>query len=79
VVSPFGPTETGEGRSHSPSSSSTPTGHPPTPPTIRSAVPDWEIGDQIPLVPARPPLLVVGLRNASEPEHHALLVVSTGR
>jgi hypothetical protein len=27
--------------------------------------------------PGKPALLVVGLRNASEPEHHALLVVTT--
>jgi hypothetical protein len=53
-----------------------PDGAPADPPTLRSAVPNWEVGDQIPLGPGRPPLLVVGLRNASDPEHHALLVVT---
>jgi hypothetical protein len=54
-----------------------PDGTPADPPTLKSAVPNWQIGDQIPLGPGRLPLLVVGLRNASEPEHHALLVVTT--
>ena len=53
-----------------------PDGTPADPPTLKSAVPNWEIGDTIPLGRGRPPLLVVGLRNASEPEHHPLLVVT---
>ena len=53
-----------------------PDGTPADPPMIRSAVPNREIGDQIPLGPGRPPLIVVGVRNASEPAHQALLVVS---
>jgi hypothetical protein len=30
-------------------------------------VPNWEIGDKIPFGPDKPALLVVGIRNASEP------------
>lgn len=56
-----------------------PDGTPADPPTIRSAVPNWEIGDQIPLGPDRPPLLVVGLRAINDQEHHALLVVEHDR
>jgi hypothetical protein len=47
------------------------------PPTIRSAIPNWEVGDRIPFGPQKPALLVVGVRNASEPTHQALLVVET--
>jgi hypothetical protein len=38
-------------------------------PTLRSAVPNWEIGDKIPFGPDKPALLVVGIRNAGEPRH----------
>jgi hypothetical protein len=55
-----------------------PDGTPADPPTISSAVPNWEIGDRIPLGPGRPPLLVVGIRNASEQTDQALLVVESG-
>jgi hypothetical protein len=50
---------------------------PADPPTLRSAVPDWSIGDKIPFGPGKPALLVVGIRNASELTHTALLVVAT--
>ena len=53
-----------------------PTG-PRLPPTIRSAVPNWEIGDKIPFGPDKPALLVVGIRNASDSDQTALLVVTT--
>jgi hypothetical protein len=49
---------------------------PADPPTLRSAVPDWTIGDRIPFDPSKAALLVVGIRNASEPAHTALLVVT---
>jgi hypothetical protein len=52
-----------------------PDGIPADPPTIRSAVANWEIGDKIPLGPNKPPLLVVGIRYASDATHQALLVV----
>lgn len=52
-----------------------PDGSPADPPTLRSAVPNWEIGDQIPMGPGKPALVVVGLRAANDPEQHALLVV----
>jgi hypothetical protein len=52
-----------------------PDGTPADPPTIKSAVPNWAPGDLIPLGPSRPPLLVVGLRNASDPTQQALLIV----
>jgi hypothetical protein len=52
-------------------------GTPADPPTLRSAVPDWAIGDKIPFGPDKPALLVVGIRNASEDEHSAVLVVTT--
>jgi hypothetical protein len=45
------------------------------PPTLRSAVPNWEIGDHIPMGPGKPALVVVGLRAVNDPEQHALLVV----
>ncbi|RPJ83727.1 MAG: hypothetical protein EHM13_06765 [Acidobacteria bacterium] len=54
-----------------------PDGTPADPPTLRSAVPDWAIGDKIPFGPSKRSLLVVGIRNASEPTHQALLVVTT--
>jgi hypothetical protein len=54
-----------------------PDGTPADPPTLRSAVPNWSIGDKIPFGPGKPALLVVGIRNASEPTHTALLVVTT--
>lgn len=44
-----------------------PDGTPADPPTLKSAVPNWEVGDQIPLGPGWPPLLLVRLRNASDP------------
>jgi hypothetical protein len=53
-----------------------PDGTPAEPPTLRSAVPNWAIGDKIPFGPSKPALLVVGIRNASEPTHTALLVVT---
>ena len=56
-----------------------PDGTPADPPTLRSAVPDWAIGDKIPFGPGRPALLVVGIRNATNPTHQALLVVTTDR
>jgi hypothetical protein len=52
-----------------------PDGTPADPPTLKSAVPNWSIGDRIPLGPGRPPLLVVGLRAANDPDQYALLVV----
>jgi hypothetical protein len=55
-----------------------PDGTPADPPTLRRAVPNWEIGDKIPFGPSKPPLLVVGVRAANDPEHTALLVVETG-
>jgi hypothetical protein len=54
-----------------------PDGTPADPPTLKSAVPNWQIGDRIPLGPGRQPLLVVGIRNASEPTDQALLVVTS--
>jgi hypothetical protein len=48
-----------------------PEGTPADPPTLRSAVPNWEIGDKIPFGPSKPALLVVGVRNASEPTHQS--------
>jgi hypothetical protein len=54
-----------------------PDGTPADPPTLRSAVPNWAIGDKIPFGPDKPALLVVGITNASEPTHTALLVVTT--
>jgi hypothetical protein len=54
-----------------------PDGTPAEPPTLRSAVPDWASGDKIPFGPGKPALLVVGIRNTSEPTHTALLVVTT--
>ena len=53
-----------------------PDGTPADPPTLRTAVPNWEIGDKIPFGPGKPALLVVGIRNASDPTHPALLVVT---
>lgn len=50
---------------------------PADPPTLRSAVPNWTGGRPDPFGPGGPALLVVGLRNASDPEHHALLVVTS--
>ena len=50
-----------------------PDGTPADPPTIRSAVPNWEIGDKIPFDPGKAALLVVGIRNTSEPTHTAPL------
>jgi hypothetical protein len=52
-----------------------PDGTPADPPTLKSAAPNWEIGDQIPRGPGTPALVVVGLRAANDPEHQALLVV----
>jgi hypothetical protein len=52
-----------------------PDGTPADPPTIRSAVPNWEIGDRIPMGPDKPALVVVGLRAIDDPEQNALLVV----
>jgi hypothetical protein len=43
---------------------------PADPPTLRSAVPNWEE----PARPVRPQLLVVGIRNASDATYKALLV-----
>jgi hypothetical protein len=54
-----------------------PDGTPADPPTLRSAVPHWEIGDKIPFGPGKPALLVVGVRNANEPADTALLVVTS--
>jgi hypothetical protein len=54
-----------------------PDGTPADPPTLGSAVPNWAIGDQIPMGPGKPALMVVGVRNASDPTHTALLVVTT--
>jgi hypothetical protein len=51
-----------------------PDGTPADPPTLRSAVPDWAIGGEIPFGLGKPALLVVGIRNASEPTDTALLV-----
>ena len=31
------------------------------PPTLSSAIPNWQIGDKIPFGPGKPPLLVVGI------------------
>jgi hypothetical protein len=53
-----------------------PDGTPADPPTLRSAVPNWAIGDRIPFGPGKPALLVVGVRTASEPTHTTLLVVT---
>ena len=36
-----------------------PDGTPADPPTLRSAVPTWAIGDKIPFGPGKPPLLVI--------------------
>ena len=52
-----------------------PDGTPADPPTIRSAVPNWQIGDTIPQGPDKPALLVVGVRAANDPDQNALLVV----
>ena len=54
-----------------------PDGTPADPPTLKSAVPNWEIGDQIPRGPDKPAFEVVGVRSAGDPEHQALLVVET--
>jgi hypothetical protein len=51
-------------------------GTPADPPALKSAVPNWSPGDTIPLGPGGPALLVVGFAHASEPELHALLVVT---
>ena len=56
-----------------------PDGTPADSPTIRSAVPNWEIGDKIPFGPGKPALLVVGIRNASEPADTALLIFEAER
>jgi hypothetical protein len=56
-----------------------PDGTPADPPTLRSAVPNWEIGDKIPFGPGKPALLVVGIRNAYEPADTALLIVEAER
>jgi hypothetical protein len=53
-----------------------PDGTPADPATLRSAVPDWRVGDKIPFGPEKPSLLVVGVRNATDPTHLALLVVT---
>ena len=50
-----------------------PDGTPADPPTLRSAVPNWADRRSD---PDKPALLVVGVRNASEPTHQALLVVT---
>jgi hypothetical protein len=55
-----------------------PDGTPADPPTLQSAVPNWEIGDQIPMGPGKPALAVVGLRAVNDPDLHALLVVEAG-
>jgi hypothetical protein len=52
-----------------------PDGTPADPPTLRSAVPNWAPGDRIPLGPDRPALLVVGIRNASDPQDYAVLAI----
>ena len=52
-----------------------PDGTPADPPTIKSAVPNWEIGDKIPMGPDKPALVVVGLRSVNDREQHTLLVV----
>jgi hypothetical protein len=54
-----------------------PDGTPADPPTIKSAVPNWKVGDQIPRGPDKPALEVVGVRTVSDAEHQALLVVET--
>jgi hypothetical protein len=54
-----------------------PDGTPADPPTLRSAVPNWEIGDQIPMGQGKPAFVVVGLRAVNDPDQHALLVVET--
>jgi hypothetical protein len=43
-----------------------PDGTPADPPTIRSAVPNWEIGVRIPMVLAGQALVVIGPRDSSE-------------
>jgi hypothetical protein len=48
-----------------------PDGTPADPPTLRSAVPNWEIGDKIPFGPSKPALLVVGIRNERTNAHRA--------
>ena len=45
------------------------------PPTLRSAVPNWEIGDKTPSVPAGQRSRWSGVRAANDPEHNVLLVV----
>jgi hypothetical protein len=54
-----------------------PDGTPADPPTIRSAVANWEIGDQIHMGPGKPAAGVRGRRPraVNDPEQHALLVV----
>ena len=54
-----------------------PDGTPADPATLRSAVPSWQVGDQIPMGPEKPALVVVGLRAIDDPEKHALLVVES--
>jgi hypothetical protein len=64
-----------EGRWHFTFKLEHPDGTPADLPTLRSAAPNWAPGDRIPLGPDRPALLVVGIRNASDAAHEALLVV----
>jgi hypothetical protein len=52
-----------------------PDGTPADPPTLKSAVPNWQVGDRIPRGPDMPALVVVGLRAVNDPVLHALLVV----
>jgi hypothetical protein len=56
-----------------------PDGTPADPPTLRSAVPNWQLGDKIPFGPDKPALLVVGIRHANEPADTALLIVEAER
>jgi hypothetical protein len=44
-----------------------PDGTPADPPTLRSAVPNWAIGDKIPFGPGKPALLVVGFGTRANP------------
>jgi hypothetical protein len=52
-----------------------PDGKPADPPTLRSAVPNWEIGDQIPRGPGKAGIRRGRIRAVHDPELHALLVV----
>ena len=54
-----------------------PEGTPADPPSSGAPSRTWEIGDQIPMCPGKPALVVVGVRAVNDPEQHALLVVET--